>query len=55
MARLLPFLKNDQALKILNTVTCNLPMLMSRDVEEVGADSVICFVVDRHIVHSVSL
>ncbi|XP_051272611.1 protein PAT1 homolog 2 isoform X2 [Dicentrarchus labrax] len=34
VARLLPFLKHDTALKILRIVTCNLPTLMSRDTEE---------------------
>ncbi|XP_068162054.1 protein PAT1 homolog 2 [Antennarius striatus] len=34
LARLLPFLKDDTAVKILRVVTCNLPMLMSRDSEE---------------------
>ncbi|KAF3853569.1 hypothetical protein F7725_014257 [Dissostichus mawsoni] len=34
LARLLPFLKNDTALKILSIVTSNLPTLMSRDSEE---------------------
>ncbi|XP_076615342.1 protein PAT1 homolog 2 [Chaetodon auriga] len=34
VARLLPFLKHDTALKILSTVTLNLPSLMSRDTEE---------------------
>ncbi|XP_068610816.1 protein PAT1 homolog 2 [Brachionichthys hirsutus] len=34
LARLLPFLKHDTAMKILRIVTCNLPMLMSRDSEE---------------------
>ncbi|XP_039992003.1 protein PAT1 homolog 2 isoform X3 [Xiphias gladius] len=34
LARLLPFLKHDSALKILRIVTCNLPTLMSRDAEE---------------------
>lgn len=34
LARLLPFLKNDTALKILCVVTSNLPTLMSRDTEE---------------------
>ena len=36
LARLLPFLKQDTALRILSIVTCNLPTLMSRDTEEVG-------------------
>lgn len=36
LARLLPFLKGDTALKILHIVTSNLPVLMSRDTEEVG-------------------
>ncbi|KAF0025398.1 hypothetical protein F2P81_022279 [Scophthalmus maximus] len=34
LARLLPFLKQDSALKILRIVTSNLPTLMSRDAEE---------------------
>ncbi|XP_041672562.1 protein PAT1 homolog 2 isoform X2 [Cheilinus undulatus] len=34
LARLLPFLKHDTALKILCIVTSNLPTLMSRDTEE---------------------
>ncbi|TKS89845.1 Protein PAT1 -like protein 2 PAT1-like protein 2 [Collichthys lucidus] len=34
VARLLPFLKHDTALKILRIVTSNLPTLMSRDTEE---------------------
>ncbi|XP_032412971.1 protein PAT1 homolog 2-like [Xiphophorus hellerii] len=34
LARLLPFLKNDSALKILHIVTSNLPTLISRDTEE---------------------
>ncbi|XP_074518670.1 protein PAT1 homolog 2 isoform X2 [Halichoeres trimaculatus] len=34
LARLLPFLKNDTAQKILCIVTSNLPTLMSRDTEE---------------------
>ncbi|XP_060884778.1 protein PAT1 homolog 2 isoform X1 [Labrus mixtus] len=34
LARLLPFLKHDTALKILHIVTSNLPTLMSRDTEE---------------------
>ncbi|XP_013869375.1 protein PAT1 homolog 2 [Austrofundulus limnaeus] len=34
LSRLLPFLKHDAAVKILHTVTCNLPTLMSRDTEE---------------------
>uniref|UniRef100_A0A8D0A094 PAT1 homolog 2 n=1 Tax=Sander lucioperca TaxID=283035 RepID=A0A8D0A094_SANLU len=34
LARLLPFLKHDTTLKILSTVTSNLPTLMSRDPEE---------------------
>ncbi|KAM9336646.1 protein PAT1 homolog 2 [Symphorus nematophorus] len=34
LARLLPFLKHDSALKILSIVTSNLPVLMSRDTEE---------------------
>ncbi|XP_014902206.1 protein PAT1 homolog 2 [Poecilia latipinna] len=34
LARLLPFLKNDSALKILHIVASNLPTLMSRDTEE---------------------
>ncbi|KAM4524093.1 protein PAT1 homolog 2 [Odontesthes bonariensis] len=34
LARLLPFLKHDLAMKILHIVTCNLPTLMSRDTEE---------------------
>ncbi|XP_030255290.1 protein PAT1 homolog 2 isoform X2 [Sparus aurata] len=34
LARLLPFLKQDTALRILSIVTCNLPTLMSRDTEE---------------------
>ncbi|KAG7227860.1 hypothetical protein INR49_013654 [Caranx melampygus] len=34
LARLLPFLKHDAAVKILCIVTSNLPMLMSRDAEE---------------------
>ncbi|CAG5906886.1 unnamed protein product [Menidia menidia] len=34
LARLLPFLKHDWAMKILHIVTCNLPTLMSRDAEE---------------------
>ncbi|XP_042364575.1 protein PAT1 homolog 2 isoform X2 [Plectropomus leopardus] len=34
LARLLPFLKHDSALKILSIVTSNLPTLMSRDAEE---------------------
>uniref|UniRef100_UPI0037E73AAA protein PAT1 homolog 2 n=1 Tax=Semicossyphus pulcher TaxID=241346 RepID=UPI0037E73AAA len=34
LARLLPFLKHDTALKILHIVTTNLPTLMSRDAEE---------------------
>ncbi|XP_058476529.1 protein PAT1 homolog 2 [Solea solea] len=34
LARLLPFLKHESALKILRTVTLNLPTLMSRDAEE---------------------
>lgn len=36
VARLLPFLKHDSALKILRVVTTNLPTLMSRDTDEVG-------------------
>lgn len=36
LARLLPFLKHDAALKVLRIVTSNLPTLMSRDAEEVG-------------------
>ncbi|XP_040923376.1 protein PAT1 homolog 2 isoform X2 [Toxotes jaculatrix] len=36
LARLLPFLKHDSALKILRIVTSNLPTLMSRDAEEFG-------------------
>lgn len=36
LARLLPFLKNNAALKILSIVTSNLPALMGRDPEEVG-------------------
>lgn len=35
IARLLPFLKHDSALKILHVVTSNLPALMGRDTEEV--------------------
>ena len=35
LARLLPFLKRDAALKILSIVTSNLPVLMSRDPEDV--------------------
>ncbi|XP_039862561.1 protein PAT1 homolog 2 isoform X3 [Simochromis diagramma] len=34
VARLLPFLKHDSALKILHVVTTNLPTLMSRDADE---------------------
>uniref|UniRef100_A0AAX7TAG4 mRNA decay factor PAT1 domain-containing protein n=1 Tax=Astatotilapia calliptera TaxID=8154 RepID=A0AAX7TAG4_ASTCA len=34
VARLLPFLKHDSALKILRVVTTNLPTLMSRDADE---------------------
>uniref|UniRef100_A0A669CA10 PAT1 homolog 2 n=1 Tax=Oreochromis niloticus TaxID=8128 RepID=A0A669CA10_ORENI len=34
VARLLPFLKHDSALKILRVVTINLPTLMSRDTDE---------------------
>uniref|UniRef100_A0A3B4AN05 mRNA decay factor PAT1 domain-containing protein n=1 Tax=Periophthalmus magnuspinnatus TaxID=409849 RepID=A0A3B4AN05_9GOBI len=34
IARLLPFLKRDLSLKILQIVTCNLPTLMNRDSEE---------------------
>ncbi|KAI4807267.1 hypothetical protein KUCAC02_027089 [Chaenocephalus aceratus] len=34
LARLLPFLKNNAALKILSIVTSNLPALMGRDPEE---------------------
>ncbi|XP_043959204.1 protein PAT1 homolog 2 isoform X4 [Gambusia affinis] len=34
LARLLPFLKNDSALKILHIVASNLPTLISRDTEE---------------------
>ncbi|XP_019960373.2 protein PAT1 homolog 2 isoform X1 [Paralichthys olivaceus] len=34
LARLLPFLKHDSALKILRIVTSNLPTLMSKDTEE---------------------
>uniref|UniRef100_A0A665WYK9 PAT1 homolog 2 n=1 Tax=Echeneis naucrates TaxID=173247 RepID=A0A665WYK9_ECHNA len=34
LARLLPFLKQDSAFKILRVVTSNLPTLMSRDTEE---------------------
>ncbi|XP_074476340.1 protein PAT1 homolog 2 [Sebastes fasciatus] len=34
LARLLPFLKHDTALKILSIVTSNLPTLMSRDPDE---------------------
>ncbi|KAK9530424.1 hypothetical protein VZT92_011924 [Zoarces viviparus] len=34
LARLLPFLKHDTALKLLSIVTSNLPTLMSRDPEE---------------------
>lgn len=35
VARLLPFLKRDAALNILRVMTSNLPLLMSRDTEEV--------------------
>lgn len=35
LARLLPYLKHDSALKILRIVTANLPTLMSRDADEV--------------------
>ncbi|XP_061562641.1 protein PAT1 homolog 2 isoform X1 [Phycodurus eques] len=34
LARLLPFLKHDSAIKILRIVTANLPTLMSRDTDE---------------------
>lgn len=36
IARLLSFLKRDAALNILRIVTSNLPMLMSKDTEEVS-------------------
>ncbi|KAL0984488.1 hypothetical protein UPYG_G00142140 [Umbra pygmaea] len=34
MARLLPFLSHDASLKVLHVVTSNLPVLMSRDIDE---------------------
>lgn len=36
LARLLPFLKNDSAIKILHIIASNLPTVMSKDTEEVG-------------------
>lgn len=41
IGRLLPFLKRDAAFNVLRIMTSNLPLLMSKDTEEVQLESVL--------------